>query len=223
MAGGTTHQVQRGDTLIRIAQRYGFRSIEPIWEHEGNAELRAKRPNPFLIAQGDKVFIPDKEMDEHACVTNRRHVFRMKPLTQWLDQIVLDAENEPLAGKRYRLQAGNKKFEGTTDSEGRIRVEIPLEAKTGELTIWPGDEVGQQPVTWQIKLGHLEPVETVYGLTGHLTNLGYDCGGPSEQLNDKARAALREFQRDNGLPESGEADQPTLARLREIFRYPVGA
>src|SRR6266545_5299362 len=165
------HQVKRGDTMVLIAHRYGFRSIDPIWDHPQNAALRKKRPNPFVLAQGDSVFIPDKKTEDHNCETDQRHVFRIRNLKQSLEHILLDDDDKPLAGRKYELKVGGKSFSGQTDGQGAIRAEIPLEAKTGELKVWRVDGDPASCRTWNLQLGHLEPVETTFGLKGLLFNL----------------------------------------------------
>lgn len=218
---GVKHTVKPAETIVRIAQQYGFRAWEPIWAHAGNAALRAKRPNAHVLAKGDELFIPDKELAEYSCETNQSHVFRVKAMKQELNQILLDENNQPLAGRTYELRAGGKTFSGETGSDGGLHHEIPLSAKTAELKVWlqAGDD--QTAMTWTLQLGGLDPVETTYGLKGHLTNLGYDCGGIDDQMTEKTIEALREFQRDHGLEPTGESDQPTREKLVSMFDYPV--
>jgi len=218
-----THDIRRGDTIVQIAHKYGFRSIDPIWTHANNAALRAKRPNPYVLSQGDQLFIPEKEMEEHACQTNQRHVFRVKNMTQWLHQKLLDEDDKPLTGKRYELQVAGKQYQGETNGEGAIRVKVPLDAKRGELKVWLKDGDADSCLEWSLQLGHLEPVETVFGLKGHLANLGYDCGPPDDTLDEKTKSALREFQSGHDLSATGENDAATRNKLRELFDYPVEA
>ncbi len=52
------HTVKPGETLSAIAAKYKVRSWQDIYSHPSNAALRAKRPNPNLIAVGDQVNIP---------------------------------------------------------------------------------------------------------------------------------------------------------------------
>lgn len=212
------HTVKRGDTIVQIARKYGFRSITPIWEHVGNAELRSKRPNPYVLSQGDQLFVPDKESEEFSCETDRRHVFRVRNLTQWLDQKLLDEDNRPLSGKRYELKAGGKTYQGETGGDGRLRVKLPIDATSGDLKLWLTES---ETYEWTLDIGHLEPVETVFGVKGHLSNLGYDCGEVNDTLDDAARNALRHFQADNSLPLTGEIDDATRNKLRDLFTYPV--
>jgi localization factor PodJL len=42
---------------------------------------------------------------------------------------------------------------------------------------------------------------------------GFDPGPATGQLNETTKTALKEYQRANGLTETGVLDQPTLGRL----------
>ena len=42
---------------------------------------------------------------------------------------------------------------------------------------------------------------------------GYDAGTPDGELGSKTRSALRRFQAENGLPESGRVDRETAEKL----------
>jgi len=53
-----TYIVKTGDSLSKIAQRYGLKSWQEIYNHPSNAAFRARRPNPNLIHPGDKLTIP---------------------------------------------------------------------------------------------------------------------------------------------------------------------
>ncbi len=67
----------------------------------------------------------------------------------------------------------------------------------------------------------MEPVENVYGLKSHLSNLGYDCGTVDDQFDDQTKQALIDFQQDHDLPQSGENDAATQNRLRGLHDYPT--
>src|SRR5881296_4534588 len=100
-----TYKVKRGDTIIEIARRHGFRGWEPIWQHEKNKELREARKYPDVLAPGDEIFIPEKETQDFRCETNKRHTFRVRSLTQRIQQLILDEDGQPLAGRTYELKA----------------------------------------------------------------------------------------------------------------------
>ncbi len=215
---GQNHTVKRAETIVQIAQQYGFRAWEPIWNHDANSGLRNLRPSAHVLALGDKLYIPDKELAEFSCETNQSHIFRVRTMKQWIDQIMLDEANQPLAGKRYELKVAGKSFSGETGGDGGLREEIPLSAKTAELKVWI-DSSDQSALTWKLRLGDLDPVETTYGLKGHLSNLGYACGGVDDQFNETVKKALREFQGDHGLRVTGESDPATREKLQSLFTY----
>lgn len=55
--------------------------------------------------------------------------------------------------------------------------------------------------------------QTVYQAQEKLKDLGYDPGRPDGILGKKTKAAIRHFQRDNGLPVTGKIDEQTKAKL----------
>jgi hypothetical protein len=56
---GKPYTVQRGDTLMAIARRFGLNSWQDLYNSPDNAAFRARRPNPNLIFPGDIVVVPD--------------------------------------------------------------------------------------------------------------------------------------------------------------------
>jgi N-acetylmuramoyl-L-alanine amidase len=218
-----TYIVKRGETILQVARANGFRSWQPIWEHAQNAALRKKRPNPHVLAKGDELFIPDKTPKDFGCATNQKHTFRVvvPEMSQRLHQAVLDENGEPLAGKNYELKVEGKTIKGKTGPDGVVKAELSLDAAGAELKVWQTEGDDDSAIIWTLQLGHLEPVDTTFGLKGHLNSLGYDCGEVNDQLDEKTKEALSAFQSDQGLPQSGQGDAATLDKLRGIFKYPV--
>ncbi len=52
------HTVVRGDSLSKIARKYGVSSWRALYDAPENAAFRAMRPNPNLIYPGDRLQIP---------------------------------------------------------------------------------------------------------------------------------------------------------------------
>src|SRR6185369_1160215 len=111
------------------------------------------------LAKGDKLYVPDKTVKDHECQTNHKHVFRVRTMKQFLKQVVLDENHQPMAGKGYELKVAGKTSKGKTDGAGLLSEEIPLDAKTAELKVWPKDGDDASCLTWTLQLGHMEPVE----------------------------------------------------------------
>ena len=64
--GTVPYQVQSGDNLTRIAQTYGYESLEALYAHNPQYAER----NPDLIYPGEVVFVPDGGLPPEAQATN---------------------------------------------------------------------------------------------------------------------------------------------------------
>ena len=72
----TIHTVKKGESLSKIANSYGFRGWQKIYNCQ-TKEFKSKHPNPDLIYPGDKIFVPYKEIIEKICKTEEKHKFRI--------------------------------------------------------------------------------------------------------------------------------------------------
>jgi len=205
---GKTHPVQQGETLYKIAKRYGFSDWRTIYNHADNAEFRKKRPNPNIIYPGDKIGIPEKETKEDSGATEQRHRFRSKGDRQWLLIVLKDARNQPMANTSYMLNIGGKIINDKTDGEGLLEQEIPPNADQAVLAI-----EGQE---FLLKIGYLDPVDTLTGWRARLNNLGYKAGKVDGEENEELQSAIEEFQCDHGLKVDGIVGPKTQAKLEEI-------
>jgi hypothetical protein len=201
------HTVVPGDCLSSIADRYGF-FWETLWNDPANAALRARR-NPNTLLPGDVVHIPEKKVREYARPTGARHTFHVKGVPVKLKMQLL-RDDKPRANEPFRLSIDGAVSLGATDGEGRIAVNIPPGALRGQLRVGDGDRAE----TYDLALGHLDPVEDLRGVQARLNNLGFACGSPSGTLDDATRTALGAFQARAGLPPTGEPDDATRDRLR---------
>ncbi|CAN98366.1 Putative Rhs element Vgr protein [Sorangium cellulosum So ce56] len=129
-----------------------------------------------------------------------------------------DEELEPYGGKRYQLVAEGRRFEGETDVDGAIAVEIPETAQLVEITMWPGKYPTGPRKKWTVRVAALPEATTVEGALRRLKNLGYYEGAIKEDPPaDKGfRAALAWFQKDHELGESGELDAQTAGELVRV-------
>lgn len=129
-----------------------------------------------------------------------------------------DEELEPYGGKRYQLVAEGRRFEGETDVDGVIAVEIPESTQLVEITMWPAKYPTGPRKKWTVRVAALPEVTTVEGALRRLKNLGYYEGAIKENPPaDKAfRAALAWFQKDHELGETGELDAQTASELARV-------
>ena len=216
---GTNYTVTQGDCLSSIAEKWGFPDYRSIYLDPANADFRARRPNPNIIFPGDNLFIPDLEIKDLPCATDQRHRFVLSQPKVLLRLCLQDDLHQPYGNKRYELKVGSKAYEGSTDGDGMLEQRIPADATEGEITIFPVEEDPSDPgYSFPLNLGHLDPIDESSGIDGRLANLGFapadedDAGGSGE-----ARvAALEAFQARFGLEVTGEPDDATRQKLRQL-------
>ncbi len=208
------YRVQQGDTLAKIADAFGLASWKRIYDHPENADLRSRRPNPNLIFPGDSVFVPERQDRTESTPTDQTHKFVYDKPVQVLHLAVEDMDGKRLANKPYKLWVDGLFYPGTTDGKGMLEKEIPIQASVGKLVV--GD------YRWDLGIGDLNPMDDstpdqgVSGAQGRLLNLGYPVGPLDGIYGSKTAAAIRYFQADEHLPETGELDAATRARLLAV-------
>jgi hypothetical protein len=203
-----THVVSPGDTIVSIAEEYGFLS-STIWDHPQNAALKAKRKSPNILYPGDEVFIPEKELKYESRSTGAKHNFQVKGEPNRL-KLQLMRMGKPRANEDYVLNIDGKITMGKTDGSGYIDQVIPRDARSGTLMLKGGKE------KFPVRIGHLDPIDQITGVQQRLNNLGFNCGPEDGELNDRTRAALAAFQKKHKLTESGEPDAATKAKLGSL-------
>lgn len=211
----STHTIRQGECLSSIAHRYGFNDWRTIYNHPNNSDFKAKRPNPNLIYPGDVLYIPSQELKEENCATEQLHIFEVDLNPTYLNVCFEDPVNERIANTPYRLKLGSLEIEDKTDGEGWIKKKIPPNAEFGKLTLFLNPDNPDAAISWDVKLGHLDPVETTTGVKGRLSNLTFDCGTINEQENEDYKAAVSRFQDDCGLQVTGNVDEETRNRLEK--------
>jgi hypothetical protein len=117
---------------------------------------------------------------------------------------------KPRSNQQYVLVIDGKMQQGSTDGDGVIDIPIPPGAQSGNLT------VGPDKFSVDVALGALDPVDLLSGVQARLNNLGYPCGTPDGELNDLTKNALQYFQKDYGLPITGDIDDATRSKLKDL-------
>jgi len=208
------YTVKQGDYLSKIAKAHGFRDHAAIWDHPGNARLKSERVNPSVLYPGDRLFIPDKEERRFPRATDQRHRFVVRRERLKLRLTLEDQLEKPVASARCKLFVGDKAFTLTTDATGKLEQEIPLDAEAATLQI-DSDDTPFDGEFFQIKIGHLDPVDTVSGQRARLNNLGYFAGSSADPRDPAFRSAAEEFQCEHGLAVDGVVGPRTQAKLKE--------
>ena len=202
------HLVAQGECLTSIADQYGF-FWQTLWAHPRNASLNASGRHPNMLFPGDVVHIPEKTPKEYACETGARHRFKRRGVPAKL-RLRLLWDDEPRTGEAYSLDIDGALRSGSVGSDGIVEVRIPSAAKRGVLIVGEGE----RRMTYQLALGHVDPIDEISGVKARLKNLGFTCGGADSHLDEQTQEALRAFQGSRGLEPTGEIDGATLAELR---------
>jgi N-acetylmuramoyl-L-alanine amidase len=207
--GEGDYVVRQGDALESIAESRGH-FWETIWMAPENADLRDARGNPHVLLPGDRLHIPELRRREETGATEQRHRFRRKGVPSKL-RVVLEDEDGPRSGLSYTLEIEDGTIhEGHTDGDGAIEHPIPPGVKRAILV------VGDPPEHYELKLAHLDPVESVSGQQARLANLGLYARKIDGKQGAALASALRMFQESHDLEISGEADQATRDKLVEV-------
>ncbi len=211
------HKVQQGECVATLAEKHGFLP-EALWNADENAALRAKRENLNILAPDDVLKIPAPRPGFQEVQTSKSYRLGRKGSTQSVKIRFLGKDAAPRAEESYLLSitsaAGCEERTGKTDSSGFLAEIVP--ATTTELKVTMGSKPNLD--TYTFKTAHLDPIDSLSGVQGRLTNLGYYCGDKRGELNGYTKRALRDFQRDNKLPICGEVDDATRAAIARQYQ-----
>lgn len=210
------HSVKPGDRIASIGHANGHFE-DTLWDHPENAGLReAREDHNVLLPDVDTVFVPDIEAKEESRPSDKRHRFRRKGVPEQFRLRLLNEDNEPREGLTYRLDLDGDERQGETDGNGELFEWIPVGTQSGELVIDPDGE----PEHYQLEIGHLDPADDHQGLRDRMINLGVldDDAEEETEQEDPLHEALLGLQREEGLPESGVADEATLDSLLALHR-----
>jgi len=205
----TSHTIQQGEHISKIATKYGFRDYRTIWNDGRNAALKKKRVNPNVLLPGDELQIPDKQVKTVPGATTKRHTFRLARAPLKLRLVVRDFDNEPIANTPCELEIEGTKYHLTTNGDGLIEKDVEPTAETGRLVIPSLD------LDVPVKIGHLDPHDEETGWLGRLINLGYGDDRLGTTSAEDLQSDIEEFQCDYGLKVTGILDEATKAKLKD--------
>jgi N-acetylmuramoyl-L-alanine amidase len=157
---------------------------------------------------GDRLHIPPLRPKTVAAASDQRHGFRRKGIPVSFE-LALTENEEPLAGASYVLiLEGDTVDEGELGADGVISIPMSPETREGELRVM----VNGSERVYPLLFGELDPPQTASGACARLQNLGYTASDDEEAL----QLALKRFQKDQQLADSGELDDATAAKLAEV-------
>ena len=216
---GTVHVVAQGETLHRIAKKHGFRHWQTLYDHVDNAALRKKRPNPNLLLPGDEITIPEKEPLVVKIQTNQSHVFQMKPIpTEKFKVKIQNGSGKSWVGKKVSLKVGEQTLETEITETGFVEVDLPRgDEESGELSVFMNNDDSEPTHTFEIKLGYLDPIDTLSGVQARCNALNFPCGVVDGLMGQKTREGVMAFQETYSLSVDGKPGPKTQAKLQEVY------
>ena len=214
--------VGEGNSTSSLAKKKGF-YWKTIWEHGENAALRQKRKDPNVLAADDEIFIPERQEKKVSKGTEQEHVFKRKGEPTKIKMQMMALGN-PRANEDYVLEVAGELIRGKTDGDGKLEHFIPGDASSAKLIFKDGKEVHG------LKIGNLDPIDSAEGVMQRLNNLGFKASARvkkgakaaeefvEEKVGKKAINALKNFQQQNELKESGKVDGATQSKLEELAK-----
>lgn len=202
------HTVTQGEHVSRIADERGFSSYRRIWDAPENQALKTLRRNPNVLLPRDDVFVPERETHVEDRATDQRHRFQLETRPLRLRIVLRTVDGEPLRNVPCELFLDATRIPLKTNGRGMIQHDIPKNAEDAKLVV-PG-----RGLEFDLKIGHLDPVEEISGERARLDNVGY-FAGYSQADADQLQWALEEFQCEHELKVTGEYDGKTRDKLEK--------
>jgi hypothetical protein len=207
-ASGEVRIAANGDTIEWFAWLTGV-PAERIAQDPANRDLIDAGRSVTLLEPGDRVYIPPRRLRDVSRSTEARHVFTVQRPRRHIHVRFVRGE-EPRANTAYQLTLDeDTRRDGVTDGDGYLEQHVPLGCQ--QAVVHFADD--PEDLTYTLLIGHLNPVHSVSGTMQRLRNLNYFWGPIPEEWTREAKLALGGFQRDQGLPTTGERDEETLAAL----------
>lgn len=204
--------VQQGDCLSSIAKRFNMLPMT-IWNAGENAQLKEKRKSPNILFPGDKLIIPDLNDKQIGCATDQEHKFVRKgarcKLRVRFRILGSDGKETKLSNEAFTLDLDHKIINGNTDGAGGVRQSIDPGAGRGFIRI--------RGRKFPFNLGALDPHDSISGMQARLNQCGYNAGPVDGIIGPRTQAALRKFQKDQGLSVTGEQNQETNDALEKVY------
>lgn len=203
------HVIVAGDHVVRLAYTHGHATVDAVWQHPANAELRAARPDPGVLAPADVVHVPDAPARVFEGLSTRReHTLVVELPLPMLRLVLLRPGGIPYAAHPCTAELDDTHARVETDAEGALALEL------GPLTSTVALAFDRQAL--DLAIAHLQPVETTPGWHARLENLGYAPGplrGDTPVDPYAVRSAIEELQCDHGLVVDGVIGPETRAAL----------
>jgi len=205
------HTVKQGDCIMNIAEANGF-LWDTVWNHPDNAELKQSRGDPNILFPGDIVVIPEVTPRFESAPTDQLTKFLKKTNRVQVSLRLLDLKRRPRANVEYTATVDGDSSNGRSDGDGYITITVPPNARELKLKVTEGSKTDE----YILPLGSIDPIDELSGVQQRLTNLGYSCASEEGTLGELSKAAIRAFQKEMQLNVTGEIDDATRQKLKQI-------
>lgn len=201
--------------------------------------------------KGDQINLPDKKKKEDAKQTDNDYKYEVPRNKLQLNLRVLNVDFTAIKDAEFELQLEGRdaSYTGKTNNKGEIVAEeIPLHVQRGKLAVrvsaedakveapkdGDGDDQneggaegaieGDVPVTWELKVGGLNPVMEqapddwcISGVQQRLNNLAINSGPVDGKLGPNTKSAVEAFQSMFELEKDGKpGQQETQPKLADV-------
>ena len=196
----TPYVIKQGDYLAKLAHELGF-DLATILDHEKNAELKKKRPDPNVLYPGDVLFVPEPEPPSTPVAQGTSNDYGAKVPTVKVT-LVFEGDGKPMANQPCEVD-GLPETSATTDGQGEVTFEVPVNVREFTVTLTGTD------YQYQVMVAHVDPPTEQSGLRQRLTNLGHYRRASDPEDAEAFAGAVASFQAASSLPQTGEVDDAT--------------
>ncbi len=165
MAEMRPYIVRQGDYVAKLAFVNGFDADE-VWSHPKNKDLREHRKTPWVLCEGDVLYIPAGDGERSGVTLESANAFGAKVPTVKVD-LRLVQDGEPIADQKCLIETLEGPKDGQTDGDGRLSVEVPVLQR--DLRVF----LTERGVLFELAVGELDPADVSTGKKQRLQNLGY--------------------------------------------------
>jgi len=205
------HTVAQGETLLRIARQYGYKTSTALYNHPSNAEFRALRPDPNLIYPGDVITIPPKKEKFMPLRANSLNTFVVQNEKQYFRLKVAYDDGDDITVNVLCIDT-------VLQSDGLIEVELNNnDALTGNVDLYLKAGETTPTKSFAVQIGNLDPIDTLSGVQGRCNMLGFNCGKVDGVMGEKTRIGVKEFKYQHELDVDGIPGPKTKAKLQQVF------
>jgi hypothetical protein len=203
----TPYVVRQGDYLAKLAFVLGF-DADDVWGDPKNAELKALRPNPNLLAPGDILYVPEKGTPPALPIAKGSANAYSADIPKTTVRVAFKDANGPIANAPYRIDGLADPAEGSTDGSGVVEIDVPVDLRELRVTLT------KLNVAYPVLVGDLDPIDEASGVRRRLEHLGYSAPDATlvpellseDDLEARARRAVAAYQTAKGMDATGLVD-----------------